>query len=132
MFTDNFYPSIGTTFNTTVLVADAIDRMNLSRNNIFTISTQDIAILAVSTTGAVTNLLVQDNNVTSKAATHTSSLLILGTGVAGTGLIQRNFAASLDAAAGVLFIVTIGWRSQGNSISGALAGQGFPIPALDT
>jgi hypothetical protein len=127
MFTDNFYPSIGTTFNTTVLVADAIDRMNLSRNNIFTISTQDIAILAVSTTGAVTNLLVQDNNVT-----HTSSLLILGTGTAGTGLIQRNFAASLDAAAGVLFIVTIGWRSQGNSISGALAGQGFPIPALDT
>jgi len=131
-FTDNYYPSIGTTYNTSVLVADAVDRMNLSRNNIFTISTSDIAILAVSTTGAVTNLMIADNNCTSKATTHTSSLLILGTGTAGTGMIQRNFCGSLDAAAGVLFIVTIGWRSQGNSISGALAGQGFPIPALDT
>ena len=130
--TDCYYPSIGTTFNTGVLVADAVDRMTLSRNNIFTISTGDVAILAVSTTGAVTNLLIADNNVTSKATTHTSSLLILGTGSAGTGMILRNFAGSLDASAGVLFIVTIGWRSQGNSISGALAGQGFPIPALDT
>jgi len=131
-FTDNFYPSIGTTYNTGALVADAVDRMNLSRNNIFTISTQDVAILAVSTTGAVTNLMAADNNCTSKATTHTSSLLILGTGSAGTGMILRNFCGSLDASAGVLFIVTIGWRSQGNSISGALAGQGFPIPALDT
>ena len=131
-FTDNYYPSIGTTYNTSVLVADAVNRMNLSRNNIFTISTSDIAILAVSTTGAVTNLMIADNNCTSKATTHTSSLLILGTGTAGTGMILRNFCGSLDAAAGVLFIVTIGWRSQGNSISGALAGQGFPIPALDT
>lgn len=129
---DCFYPSIGTTYNTGVLVADAIDRMSLLRNNVFTISTSDIAILAVSTTGAVTNLLIADNNCTCKATTHTSSLLILGTGTAGTGMILRNFCGSLDAAAAVLFIVTIGWRSQGNSISGALAGQGFPIPALDT
>ena len=131
-FADNYYPSIGTTYNTGVLVADAIDRMQLLRNNVFTISTSDIAVLAVSTTGAVTNLLIADNNCTCKATTHTSSLLILGTGTAGTGMILRNFVGSLDAAAGVLFIVTIGWRSQGNSISGALAGQGFPIPALDT
>lgn len=131
-FNDNYYPSIGTTYNTGVLVADAVDRMMINRNAVFTISTSDVAILAVSTTGAVTNLLIQDNNCTSKATTHTSSLLILGTGTAGTGMIQRNFCGSLDAAAGVLFIVTIGWRSQGNSISGALAGQGFPIPALDT
>ena len=129
---DCFYPSIGTTYNTGVLVADAIDRMTISRNNVFTISTSDIATLAVSTTGAVTNLVIADNNCTNKATTHTSSLLILGTGTAGTGMIQRNFVGSLDASAGVLFIVTIGWRSQGNSISGALAGQGFPIPALDT
>lgn len=131
-FTDNFYPSIGTTYNTGVLVANAVDRMTISRNNIFTISTSDIAILAVSTTGAVTNLLIENNNCTSKATTHTSSLLILGTGTAGTGMIRNNFCGSLDASAGVLFIVTIGWRSQGNSISGALAGQGFPIPALDS
>lgn len=129
--TDCFYPSIGTTFNTFVLVADAVDRMTLSRNVVNTISTGDVAVLSVSTTGAVTNLLIQDNNCTTQATTHTSSLLILGTGTAGTGMIQRNFVGSLDAAAGVLFIVTIGWRSQGNSISGALAGQGFPIPALD-
>ena len=130
--TDSYYPSIGTTFNTFVLTADAVDRMNLSRNNVFTISTQDIAVLCVMTTGAGTNILLADNNCTSKASTHTSSLLILGSGTAGTGMILRNFVGSLDASAGVLFIVTIGWRSQGNSISGALAGQGFPIPALDT
>ena len=130
-FADNFYPSIGTTYNTGVLVADAVDRMTISRNNVFTISTSDIATLAVSTTGAVTNLLIESNNCTNKATTHTSSLLILGTGTAGTGMIRNNFVGSLDASAGVLFIVTIGWRSQGNSISGALAGQGFPIPALD-
>lgn len=130
--TNCFYSSIGTTYNTFVLVANAVDRMNLVKNNVFTISTSDIAILAVSTTGAVTNLYIADNNCTCKATTHTSSLLILGTGTAGTGMILRNFCASLDAAAGVLFIVTIGWRSQGNSISGALAGQGFPIPALDS
>ena len=127
-----FYPSIGTTYNTGVLVADAINRMTISGNNVFTISTSDIATLAVSTTGAVTNLLIENNNCTNKATTHTSSLLILGTGTAGTGMIRNNFVGSLDAAAGVLFIVTIGWRSQGNSISGALAGQGFPIPALDS
>ena len=132
VFTDNFYNSLGTTYNTAVLVANAIARMNLSRNNIFTISTSDIAILAVSTTGAVTGLVIEGNNCTSKATTHTSSLLILGTGTAGTGMIRNNFCGCLDAAAGVLFIVTIGWRSQGNSISGALAGQGFPIPALDS
>ena len=131
-FTDNFYPSIGTTYNTSVLVADAIDSMQLNRNNIFTISTSDVAILAVSTTGAVTNLAIYNNNCTSKATSHASSLLILGTGTAGTGMIRDNFCGSLDAAAGVLFIVTIGWRSTGNSISGALAGQGFPIPALDS
>lgn len=130
--TDCFYPSIGTTYNTGVLVADAIDRMNLSRNNINTISTANVAVLAVSTTGAVTNLLIADNNCTTQASSHAASLLILGTGTAGTGMILRNFVGSLDASAGVLFIVTIGWRSQGNSISGALAGQGFPIPALDT
>ena len=127
-----FYPSIGTTYNTGVLVADAINRMTISNNNIFTISTSDIATLAVSTTGAVTNLLIENNNCTNKATTHTSSLLILGTGTAGTGMIRNNFVGCLDASAGVLFIVTIGWRSQGNSISGSLAGQGFPIPALDT
>ena len=131
-FTDNFYPSIGTTYNTSVLVADAIDSMQLNRNNIFTISTSDVAILAVSTTGAVTNLAIYKNNCTSKATSHASSLLILGTGTAGTGMIRDNFCGSLDASAGVLFIVTIGWRSAGNSISGALAGQGFPIPALDS
>ena len=129
---DCFYPSIGTTFNTLVLIADAVDRMNLVKNNVFTISTSDVAILAVSTTGAVTNLFIDRNNCTCKATTHTSSLLILGTGTAGTGMISNNFCGSLDAAAGVLFIVTIGWRSAGNSISGALAGQGFPIPALDS
>ena len=127
-----YYPSIGTTFNTTVLVADAVDRMNLSGNNVFSVSTSDVAILSVVTTGAVTNVLIADNNCTCKATSHASSLLILGTGTAGTGMILRNFCGSLDASAGVLFIVTIGWRSQGNSISGALAGQGFPIPALDS
>ena len=128
---DNFYGSIGTTYNTFVLTANDINGLQVHRNTILSISTVDVASIVVVTAGVLTNGMMTDNQCKRKNTTSTVALVSVG-GTTSSVLMIRNFASTLDTATNVNWVVTTGLVGWGNSLSGAIAGQGFPIPALDS
>lgn len=131
MFTDNLVASIGTTYNTTVLTANDIDRLQVHRNTVLAIATTDVANLVVVTAGVLTNGLMMDNSSKRKNTTSTVALVSVG-GTTSSVVMLRNFASVLDTTTNANWTVTTGLVGAGNSYSGAIAGQGFAIPALDS
>jgi len=130
-FTDNFYGSIGTTFNTTILTANDINGLQMHRNTILSINTTDLATLVIVSAGVLTNGNINDNSTKRKNTTSTVALVSVG-GTTSSVILLRNFASVLDTATNANWTVTTGLVGAGNSYSGAIAGQGFPIPALDS
>ena len=128
---NNLYGSIGTTFNTFLLTANDIDKLVLINNRVHSIATTDVASLAVVTSGALTNGYCAGNVSKRKNTTSTVALISGGSTTSSTIMVQ-NFASTLDAATNVNWTVTTGIVGWGNSLTGAIAGQGFPIPALDS
>ncbi len=128
---DNLYGSIGTTFNTFILTANDIDRLQVYRNTVLSIATTDVASLVVVTTGVLTNGVVTRNQTKRKNTTSTAATISVG-GTTSSVLAIENFASTLDTSTNVNWAVTTGVVGWGNSLSGAIAGQGFPIPALDS
>lgn len=130
-FTDNYYGSIGTTFNTAVLTANDINELEISRNTILTISTADVATLAVVTAGVLTNGRMMDNSTKRRNTTTTNAMVNVG-GTTSSVIMLRNFASCLDGTNNINWVTTTGLVGVGNTYSGAIAGQGFNIPALDS
>ncbi len=131
LFNSNTYWSIGTTFNTAILTANDIDRATWSNNYIGSINTTDLASLAIVTAGVLTGLTCEGNVTVRKNTTSTVALISVG-GSTSSGLLRNNFCRTLDTATNVLIVTTAGFACQGNSLSGVLSAQGFPIPALDS
>ena len=130
--TDNFYGSIGTTFASLILTANDINGLQLHRNVVQSVNTDDKATLAVVTAGVLTNGYVTDNSTIRKNTTNTAAMISVG-GTTSSVILLRNFASHLDASGGdVNWVVTTGLVGAGNTQTGALAGQGFTIPALDS
>ncbi|CAB4217000.1 hypothetical protein UFOVP1590_22 [uncultured Caudovirales phage] len=128
---DNFYQSIGTTFNTLVLTANDINALQIHSNFIATISTGDIATLCVVSAGVLTGGFITRNNTKRKNTTTTNAMVNVG-GTTSSVILRDNFASCLDGTNNINWVVTTGLVGQGNTYSGAIAGQGFTIPALDS
>lgn len=128
---NNYYGSIGTTFNTLVLTANDINELQIIGNTVLTISTGDVATLAVVTAGVLTNGYVANNYSKRKNTTTTNAMVSVG-GTTSSVILISNFASCLDGTNNINWVVTTGLVGAGNSYSGAIAGQGFPIPALDS
>lgn len=131
MVTDCMYGSIGTTFNTFILTANDIDGLQVHRNSILTINTTDLAALVIVSAGVLTNGCLNDNVSKRKNTTTTVAMVSVG-GTTSSVILLRNFASCLDGSNNINWVVTTGLVGAGNSYSGAIAGQGFPIPALDS
>ncbi len=129
--TNCLYGSIGTTFNTFILTANDINGINVVNNNVMSINTSDFATLAIVTAGALTNGYMANNNTKRKNTTSTVALVAGGSTTSSTFMLN-NFASVLDTSTNANWTVTTGLVGAGNSYSGAIAGQGFPIPALDS
>jgi hypothetical protein len=129
--TDNLYGSIGTTFNTFILSAAAINEIDVRRNVVISAATTDVASLIVIGANALTNGFVFEN-VTKRANTTNTIALISGGSTTSTTIAIRNLSSTLDGAGNVMWTVTTGIVGLGNAYTGAIAGQGFPIPALDS
>ena len=128
---DCFYGSIGTTFNTFILTANDINGLQVLRNTVLSINTTDLAALVIVSAGVLTNGLMSDNSTKRKNTTSSAALVSVG-GTTSSVIMLDNFTSTLDASGNVNWAVTTGLVGAGNSYSGAIAGQGFPIPALDT
>jgi hypothetical protein len=79
----------------------------------------------------LTNGLMTDNSSKRKNTSNTTAMISVG-GTTSSVIMLRNFASTLTAAGDVNWVVTTGIVGSGNTLSGAIAGQGFPIPALDS
>ena len=130
MMTDCFYGSIGTTFASVILTANDINGLVLQRNTVLSININDKALWIVVSAGVLTNGLLADNSSKRLNTTASNAMVSVG-GTTSSVILLRNFASALDAS-GLNWVVTTGLVGAGNSYSGAIAGQGFPIPALDT
>lgn len=129
---DCFYGSIGTTFASLVLTANDINGLQLHRNTVMSINTDDKAVLIVVSAGVLTNGMCTDNSTIRKNTTNTVAMISVG-GSTSSVVMLRNFAAHLDPSGGdINWVVTSGIVGVGNTMTGALAGQGFTIPALDS
>ena len=128
---DNFYGSIGTTFNTLVLTANDIDNLQVHRNTVLSINTTDQASLVVVTAGVLTNGFMS-YNVSKRKNTTTSYAMVNVGGTTSSVIMFYNFASALDGTNNINWVTTTGLVGVGNTYSGAIAGQGFVIPALDS
>lgn len=131
--TDNLWKSLGTTsMNSMVLSANDIDGAILMRNQVTQNSTVDAAILMTITAGVLTNLLCLNNYGYRKNTTTANGSLINVGGTTSTGVVGDNRVQTLTTTADKLFTTTVGLSAFGNSVTGAVGAQGFPIPALDS
>ena len=130
-YTDNYYGSVGSTFSSVILTANDIDRMYVARNTTLSINTMDKATWVIVTAGVLTNGVLLDNISKRANTTNTVAMVSVG-GTTSTVIAMHNFASCLDASGNVNWVVTTGIVGADNSYSGAIAGQGFPIPALDS
>ena len=131
MVTDCIYRGISTTFDTFILTANDIDGVQVHRNAVYSIATSDKAQLMIVSAGVLTNGLMMDNVSKRKNTTSTVAMVSVG-GTTSSVIMMRNFASVLDIATNANWTVTTGLVGAVNSYSGAIAGQGFPIPALDS
>lgn len=127
----NLYGSIGTTFNTFILTANDINELQIHRNVVLSINTTDLATLVIVTTGVLTNGYITGNVSKRKNTTTTNAMASVG-GTTSSVILVQNFASALDGSNNINWVTTTGLVGWGNSYSGAIAGQGFPIPALDS
>lgn len=128
---DCYYGSIGTTFASFILTANDIDRLWMDRNICLSINTTDLALWVIVSAGVLTNGTFMNNRSKRKNTTNTAAMISVG-GTTSSVLALNNFASCLDASGNTNWAVTTGIVGAGNSYSGAIAGQGFPIPALDS
>jgi hypothetical protein len=130
---NNVWNGLGTTsVNAFILTANDIDNAQIINNTVILARTADASILLTVTTGVLTNLICSYNNVQSQQTATTAGSLINVGGTTSTGLVMRNFAQTLTAAADKLYTVTVGLGAFENYVSGAIGASGFIIPARDT
>ncbi len=129
----NQWNGLGTTsVNSFILSANDIDGAVCVGNTVILARTATAAILATITAGIVTNFYAEVNSLYSKQTAETGGAIINVGGSTSTGLLINNRVADLASASDILYTVTSGLQGFNNTKTGALAAQGFPVPAIDT
>ena len=132
-FTDNVVKNLGVTSNnTTILSANDIDRLTISRNYLRWAVQNDKAIAAIITAGVVTNAILADNWCYRPNTTTAGGSLITVGGTTSTGIVARNYVQTLTTTSDLLFTTTVGLAAFDNRVTGAVGASGFLIPAADS
>ncbi len=132
-FTDNVVVNLGVTSNnTTVLSANDIDRLTISRNYLKWAVQNDKAIAAVISAGVVTNAILADNWCYRPNTTTAGGSLITVGGTTSTGIVARNYVQTLTTTTDLLFTTTVGLAAFENRVTGVVGATGFVIPAVDS
>lgn len=132
-FTDNVVKNLGVTSNnTTVLSANDIDRLTISRNYLKWAVQNDKAIAAIITAGVVTNAILSDNWCYRPNTTTAGGSLITVGGTTSTGIVARNYVQTLTTTVDLLFTTTVGLAAFENRVTGVVGATGFTIPAADS
>lgn len=132
-FTDNVVVNLGvTTNNTTILTANDIDRLTISRNYLKWAVQNDRAIGVIVTAGVLTNLQAFENvGYRPNTTTAGGSFINVG-GTTSTGWVVRNYMQTLTTTTDLLFTTTVGLAAFENRVTGVVGAQGFVIPAADS
>lgn len=132
-FTDNVVTNLGVTSNnTTILTANTIERLTISRNFLKWAVQNDVAIGVIVTSGILTNLRAFDNvGYRPNTTTAGGSFINVG-GTTSTGWVVRNYIQTLTTTTDLLFTTSVGLAAFENRVSGAVGATGFVIPAVDS
>jgi hypothetical protein len=133
VFNDNIVINLGVTSNnTTILTANTIDRLNLSRNYLKWAVQNDVAIGVIVTAGILTNLIAVENlGYRPNTTTAGGSFINVG-GTTSTGIVANNKIQTLTTTTDLLFTTTVGLAAFNNLVTGAVGASGFLIPAADS
>jgi len=132
-FTDNAVYNLGVTSNnTTILTANTIDRLTLSRNYLKWAVQNDKAIGVIVTTGILTNLIATDNMGYRPNTTTAGGSFINVGGTTSTGIVARNLIQTLTTTTDLLFTTSVGLGAFDNRVTGVVGASGFLIPAADS
>lgn len=130
---DCAWNGLGTTsVNSFILSANDIDGGNWQRNNIKLARTATAAILATISAGVLTNLIAADNVLVSQQTAETGGGVINVGGTTSTGVLARNYLATLTTSTDIIVTVTTGLYAIDNKKTGVLAASGFLLPAADS
>lgn len=121
-----------TSNNTTINTGSTIDRFRAIGNYLKWAVQNDKPILIDVTTGILTNAFIARNYGYRPNTTTAGGSLIKCGGTTSTGIVAENFVQTLQTTTDLMFTTSIGLGAVGNSVSGAVGAQGFPIPALDS
>jgi len=132
-FSGNTVKNLGVTSNnTTILSANAIDRLTMVWNNLTWAVQNNAAIGIILTAGVLTNLDCGYNKGYRPNTTTAGGSLITVTGSTSTGWVYNNYVQTLTTATDLLFTTTVGLAAFNNFVTGVVGASGFLIPAADS
>lgn len=118
--------------NTTLLLANTVDRLVATDNYIRFPANNDKAILSIVTTGILTNARVLRNMCYRPNTTTAGGSLITVGGATSTGIVALNYVQTLTTTSDLLFTTTVGLAAFDNRVTGVVGASGFLIPAADS
>lgn len=128
---NNSWNGLGTTsVNSFALIADAFDGGRLMGNRVKLARTATAAVLLTQTTGAATDIIMEDNTAISQQVADTGGGFA-NIGANSTGLVRNNLLGDLSTTD--LFMTTsVGVTFDSNKKTGVISASGYLLPATDS